>query len=704
MTAQLIQFRVTQFRSITDSGWIDTDEVTALIGTNESGKTNLLTALWKLKPAKGGSINLIEDLPRKLYHKLRNAKPMETFVSADFRLDDHTVEDISTVAECTPDEVRTVRVSRSFDEKVIAEFPNENTNPKVERNQIVDILETLSDEIAAATELRGERGLKNDIGAGIEALRKDIPTEQQLECDKVTVLLDGLRSLRPPKPMKTSTLVAALTRSISTLTAAITALKRTPPSQNQEARSIAWEAVPPFVYYSQYGNLDSEIYLPHVIDNLGRDDLGAKDEARVRTLKVLFEFVQLSPQEISELGQEAIPPENNPSPEQLEESAQRKKEREILLQSASTDLTARFREWWKQGNYQFRFQADGNHFRIWVSDDRRPEPIELEGRSSGLQWFFSFYLVFLVEAEDSHEDAILLLDEPGLSLHPVSQQDLSDFFRSLATKNQLLYTTHSPFMIDPDRLDRVKAVFTTESGASAVSGDLRASAKQKKDDRDNSIYPVHAALGLSASDALLQGCQVVIVEGSSDQLYLSTVKTLLVASGHLKPSRELVFVPAGGVKGVKAIAAILSGKENVLPRVLVDGDATGKEFAKHLKGDLYAACKDRVHMVSDFYKEISDPEVEDLWPTDLWAYEATRLLRGPDPEFDEQVDAKMPVCDQAEKYAAEHGLELEKPSWKVDVAVRIKRRVLDDPNRLDFDNSVKGSAWKKLFSSIVDVS
>ena len=518
------------------------------------------------------------------------------------------------------------------------------------------------------------------------------------------MLLGGLRSLRPSKLMKTSTLVAELNRSISTLTKLITTLKRTPPSQNQKARSIAWEAIPPFVYYSQYGNLDSEIYLPHVIDNLGRDDLGVKDEARVRTLKVLFEFVQLSPQEISKLGQEAIPPEDNPSAEQLEESAQRKKEREILLQSASTDLTARFREWWRQGNYQFRFQADGNHFRIWVSDDRRPEPIELEGRSSGLQWFFSFYLVFLVEAEDSHEDAILLLDEPGLSLHPVSQQDLSDFFRSLAAKNQLLYTTHSPFMIDPDRLDRVKAVFTTESGASAVSGDLRASAKQKKDDRDNSIYPVHAALGLSASHTLLQGCQVLIVEGFSDQLYLSTVKTLLVASGHLKPSRELVFVPANGVKGVKAIAAILSSKENVLPRVLVDGDAMGRDFANHLKGDLYAAFKDRVHMVSDFYREVSDPEVEDLWPTDLWAYEATRLLRGPDPEFDEQVDAKTPVCDQVEKYAAEHGLKLEKPGWKVDVALRIKRRVLDDPNKLDFDNSAKGKAWKKLFSSIVEGS
>ena len=192
-----------------------------------------------------------------------------------------------------------------------------------------------------------------------------------------------------------------------------------------------------------------------------------------------------------------------------------------MLQSASADLTSRFREWWKQGDYQFRFQADGNHFRIWVSDERRPEQIELEGRSSGLQWFFSFYLVFLVEAEDSHEDAILLLDEPGLSLHPVSQQDLSNFFRSLAEKNQLLYTTHSPFMVDSDRLDRVKAVFTTEHGLTAVSADLRAQTKQENTDRHNSIYPVHAALGLSVSDTLLQGCQIVIVEGVSDQQYLT---------------------------------------------------------------------------------------------------------------------------------------------------------------------------------------
>lgn len=701
MPARLNRFRVTEFRSIEDSEWIETDEVTALIGTNESGKTNLLTALWKLKPAKGGAINLIADLPRKRYHSLRSADPMPKFVSAEFFLDEATVERICATAKCKAEEVRVARVSRRFRGPVIIEFPNQQTSLTATTDAVLEILNALSSEIDGASELRGERGLKQRIVEATQAIRKELPAGHEIERAELQAILDKLESLRPRKPLKTSALVATLRRSISGIAEVVISLDRTPPAKNQEARQLAWKSIPPFVYYSQYGNLDSEIYLPHVIDNLERDDLGVKDEARARTLKVLFEFVKLSPQEILELGEEEVTPGSHPTDQELELSALRTKEREILLQSASTDLTQKFREWWKQGDYLFRFQADGNHFRIWVSDDRRPEQIELEGRSSGLQWFFSFYLVFLVEAEDSHEDAILLLDEPGLSLHPVSQRDLSDFFRGLSTKNQLLYTTHSPFMVDPDRLDRVKAVFTTDGGATAVSDDLRASAKQKKEDRDHSIYPVHAALGLSASHALLQGCQVIIVEGFSDQLYLSTVKTLLIASGRLTPSRELVFVPAGGVKGIKAIAAILSSKENLLPQVLVDGDAKGREFANHLKGNLYATAKNRVRIVSDFFDKISDPEIEDLWPTKLWAYEATRLLRGPDPEFDEQVDGSQPVCDQVEKYAAEHNIELEKPGWKTVVAQRVKRRMLNGSERLDFDENEKGKAWRSLFDSIV---
>jgi hypothetical protein len=131
---------------------------------------------------------------------------------------------------------------------------------------------------------------------------------------------------------------------------------------------------------------------------------------------------------------EALPDSRQPTEPEIAAIAEKKRERSILLQSAGTDLTTKFKQWWKQGNYRFRFEADGDHFRIWVSDDRRPEEIELESRSTGLQWFLSFYLVFLVESQGgAHQSAILLLDESGLSLHPLAQRDLAEFFNGLAT-------------------------------------------------------------------------------------------------------------------------------------------------------------------------------------------------------------------------------------------------------------------------------
>ena len=93
----------------------------------------------------------------------------------------------------------------------------------------------------------------------------------------------------------------------------------------------------------------------------------------------------------------------------------------MKLSSASLDISKKFSQWFGQRRHKVRYQADGPYFRIWVSDDRRPDvDIELESRSKGFQWFFSFYLVFLVESDEGHKDAILLLDEPGLHLHPTA--------------------------------------------------------------------------------------------------------------------------------------------------------------------------------------------------------------------------------------------------------------------------------------------
>ena len=120
-----------------------------------------------------------------------------------------------------------------------------------------------------------------------------------------------------------------------------------------------------------------------------------------------------------------------PTKEEILKAQRDKEQRSILLQSAATHLTKEFKNWWKQGEYRFRFEADGEYFRIWVSDEKRAEEVSLELRSTGLQWFLSFYLIFLMESKNENRNAILLLDEAGLTLHPLAQRDLVTFFENL---------------------------------------------------------------------------------------------------------------------------------------------------------------------------------------------------------------------------------------------------------------------------------
>lgn len=115
-----------------------------------------------------------------------------------------------------------------------------------------------------------------------------------------------------------------------------------------------------------------------------------------------------------------------------------------------------------------------------------------------------------------------------------------------------------------------------------------------------SIYPAHAALGLSESDTLLINCNPILVEGESDQLYLSTLKNLLISKGKISPLKKIVFIPTGGVKGIEATSAIFSGVNEVKPPVLIDGDKPGAKVYSELKADFYAADTDKLIMVTDF--------------------------------------------------------------------------------------------------------
>ena len=622
---KLKKFRVTNFRSVSDSSWVDASDVTALIGENEAGKTNLLLPLWKLNPSGGGEINHLDDMPRSRYAEMRADPGKYDFITCIFDLSDAQRE-IATLFGADRSKTGTVEVVRDFEGRCGWTFPDD---PDFSLDEAV----------------RHQEG--------------SVSQESEAELEKGPSLSDMLS-----------------------------------------------KQLPKFVYYSNYGNLDAQIYLPHVVENLKRDDLSAKEAAKARTLQVLFKLVSLSPEEILELARETGVTERinqqgqqidlvKKSDEQIQLDDAQLRTRAALLQSASSKLTRTFKDWWKQGDYRFRLQADGNYFRIWVADDRRPEEIELENRSTGLQWFLSFFLVFTYESDVTHDNAIVLLDEPGHSLHPLAQRDLSAFFDSLSKTHQILFTTHSPFMIDADRLDRVRKVYVDNKGGTVVSSNLAGTRGRGSDNGAGATYAVHSALNLTVAESLLLGCTPVIVEGPSDQHYLSSIKSVLIANGRIQPTAELVFPPSGGAKTAKIIAAILMGRDDTLPYVLLDGDVAGTQAAKALKEGLYQAAIDRVLTTDEFMGGMKHSEIEDVLPARLLIQVLDRIERRAQRDFEEFYEKGKPIVPQIKAWAQSEGFDLQQ-DWKVQLALGVKNKLLSSPEMYADDSHL--SLWASMFN------
>lgn len=691
---KLKQFRVTNFRSVEDSGWIEVDDVTALIGVNESGKTNLLLPLWKLKPARDGDIQPTSDYPKTMFGEIREAPGNHYFIEADFETGEAAAH-IAAKAGISVNDASIVRVTRFFDGSYYVEFPQHEHVTCVSGGELRDTLENYTNALECAKCLKQENDLRPKLVKEIKEITGVISVEDEVNASKMAQIIEKVDNLIPAQTAKSSAIIPLLRELSDDLKGLLLSISGEEPGSKEDVIETVIEGMPSFVYYSNYGNLDSEIYLPHVVENLERDDLGAKESAKVRTLRVLFRFVRLQAHEILELGQEfeGSNAQPEPTPEEIEDIAEKKRTRSILLQSAGTTLTDKFRDWWKQGDYRFRFEADGNHFRIWVADDRRPAEVELEHRSSGLQWFLSFYLVFLVESQGQHRRAILLLDEPGMSLHPLAQRDLSAFFDNLSRTNQLLYTSHSPFLVDADRLERARKVYVASDGTTKATSNLRHS--EGRDEQAGAAYAVHSALNLSVAESLLLGCQPVLVEGASDQHYLTAIKSLLVSAGKITPDRELVFPPSGGAKTVKVVASILTGRDEVLPFVLLDSDVPGAQFAQNLKASTYSEVPDRVLSIKDFVG-FDSAETEDLFPTKFLASEMDRIERDPDERLADIIRPREPFVPQVERWAESQGVTLD-PDWKVKLAARAKQRAL----KLGIDEFADEviERWTALFSA-----
>nr|WP_245585102.1 AAA family ATPase [Solimonas flava] len=328
----------------------------------------------------------------------------------------------------------------------------------------------------------------------------------------------------------------------------------------ESARAFVIKWLPTLIYLDEYPDLHGHQNVAEFLDHRNKRQMTPADINFEKLCKV----AGLDPVKLQELHAK----NDDASAETRNQLANR----------AGAVVTEEIRRLWKDRSLKVRFNLDAHHFDTLVSDPNSKYDVEvnLNERSRGFQWFFSFYVTFAADTQGGNAaNAILLLDEPGLYLHAKSQSDLlrhldADF------ENQIVYTTHSPFMVPTHNLDAVRTVSIGEDVGTTVTNDPSGDAR--------TLFPLQASLGYSLSQSLFIGPSNLVVEGVTDYWALSTISTYLRERGKTGLDPGLTLTPAGGAQKVPYMVALLVSEElNVL--VLLDDEkdarATRDDFVKN---------------------------------------------------------------------------------------------------------------------------
>ncbi len=502
-------------------------------------------ALWKLKPANDEPINPLADFPRKYFAQYQSKGQELTFIRAIFLLSLELAQQTSQELGFLPVLCTRIQVERLYSGQYVVRLPMLPLN---------DLLAVVIEHLQMQ-ELNHPQGIRQNAAKHLLPVLEKIVLDEESTTD---TLFEVISTELDAFEYALNTEDEALLRHLTDLRFLLQRCREyadCDPIEGKLAEKML-ENIPSLLFYSDYGNLDSEIYLPHVVENLERKDLSFKEKAKVRTLKVLFDLLGMQPQAM-------LPTEANA--QNLKKHAQDNRQKEVLLQAASQQISEKFNAWWRQSRYKFRFQNDGFLFRIWVSDELRQEEVELENRSRGLQWFFSFFLVFLTESKAAYSNCILLLDEAGLSLHPLAQRDLLGVFTRLSVKNQIIYTTHSPFLVDSSRLVDAGTVYVNQEGYTSLNYGYGNGLKQAR----KSMYPLYSALNAQIMEALTPRVEVVLVEGSLEQIVLLAFKNALIRYGLFRPLRDVLFVPFSHLQSLERICSLLGLPQDEAPLLLL---------------------------------------------------------------------------------------------------------------------------------------
>lgn len=590
---KLSKVTIHNYKCIEDDQCFDVeDDVTVLVGMNESGKTTVLEAIAKCNYFEIDSnfkFNSTFDYPRRRLKGFDKGKESDEAVTLEYQLSDDLIEEINESLNIICGDT-VVSVTYKYDGSTMINIHN--------------LLPYSRSELLAAV-LDG-KGVDNELLDPITSLEELNQVIERLRAGEAEE--ENICSIELLRPFYENS------------------------SWDNPFQYYAWSHfvepnLPVFMYYDEYYSLPAKISLEGVKS-------GNLDQSSLKTAHALLE--------LADVNLSALLNSNNYE-EYIAE-----------LEATQADISDSLFQYWKTNdNLGIEFSINKiegtdnrngvkivNHeLNIRVKNHRNRVSLPLDKRSKGFNWFFSFLVWFKKIQEDDDRTYILLLDEPGLNLHAMAQYDLLRFIDDLSENYQVIYTTHSPFMIESNALNRVRTVYEQKTGGTLLSDSL-----QEKD--PNTMFPLQAALGYSVAQNLFISKNNLIVEGIADLAYLEFMSALLGSLDRIGLSNKITIVPSGGADKVATFVSLMRGNDlNMVCLLDTFTDQSPKKRLENLVAEKIIAQKNIL-----YYQEFTGSEFADV--EDL--FEKAEYLDLYNAAFDKHIkladiDESKPIMGQLKR-------------------------------------------------------
>ncbi len=621
---RLKRFRVTNFRSIVDSGYVDIkNQTTVLIGSNRAGKSSLLNALEKLNydtEFDKFDITQLGDIGFNYMNGKINGNQIK-IIEAEFEPIRRNIES---------DELLTV--TKFFDSSYHIKIGNKEY--VINSGKIQNKMLPFIDDLRSIAVQSNNPKLTSQMLIQLESLKNAV-NDNYFDYNRIFMLLDIINDMDFESDIKIQ-----IDENIKML--------RDQLSMTDVPEILS--EIPKFIYFSAYDRLEDRVTVTELKENPNEH-------------KTFMNLLRLAQVELDRI--EYMDPD----------------QRVAYFEKASNIISKRLSTVWgfDEGRLEIRYEQSTSPILLVMvtPEESRDYLVPPSMESDGFQWFLSVFINLNSRTDGEYNNSFLMLDDLGILLHPGKQKNFLGFLRENLPKNiYIIYTTHLPFFIPLDIPESI--LLLSRSGSSSTITDLMNLKKGWKTQKDV-LAPIYAALGYGILDNLFINKTVFFVETKSDQILLNFIWNKYNIIKNNIPRTDVTFI--GQNKPNNIYSYILWMQYNGTPfYIILNDNAYGRDTKEKLKKMNVAESRiklipSKIGVENSTIEDFIDPEViAKAYVKYHKIYNDSQLK-----DVENWLKKKNGVVSLLEKYSVENGIEYNRSGTANEIVNLMKSQKEDSP-------------------------